>query len=539
MLEVAERIDPDNGHFLLVKATEGLHDAVERYRPPHPRRRSRRPGGKSPPPPAEPEGLVEPGPTRDIQRYVIKDQAALSEAVELFHRAAAKPRCEGYHEEMLAARLRLLPPHEDLASGMLRMAFTAQQPLPRGNMTELARALSAEAQRLAASEDREGLKRLVESLENMLPKLAEDSHTLLDVLITRAFGMSVGEQVLDACERLGMDEEASRLEPLVERLQASSLRDDSSACPTCAADRWEVFRHAGMLSRLTLPVLGTAGGRVAPPTKEDLEPGRLAEFAGMDQGLSVVVALVFLLSALVVAVARWLRRRGLRLISERLEHLVDRRDWLWIGLLGVVLPLLAFVCMARLNPWNGREFGAKMVAHLVILIQAGNLPVLVWLASVQAVRWRLRRRAGGLGFGPKRLWPGWLVAALCLVGMAAPGAVLYLPDPREWMFWVASAGGLLALLVLISIALGAVFSSRQRAVERGTAALVLVPVLVFAGLVLALFPPFLEHEERYWVARDHLMRTDAGSPGMHSHEGKIIGALREQLIEVLESPRGR
>jgi len=511
VLERAGRIDPENAHFLLLVAGETAKDAVK--------------GEKRPVTGSGEKPSI-------LSDWEVVDEEAVKEALELAHRAAEMPRCDSYESEIMSRRLRLLPAHEDIPTGILRSSFLAAQPSSRFGAMRVGKVLSAEAQRLADAGDRDGLKRLVGTWEVLAAMLAEDSHTLIDVLIARAFAQQVGEHLLEGCRKLGLEEEEQRLEPVVENLKAIREQVQERRKLDTDAER-RITLHAGALAAMTLPALASVAGEVTPPTLEELEPGRMAEHALIDQLVALAMAVLSMLAALGIRLFLVMRPRGLRALGDRLELLWSARDLAWITLIGVLLPAAGWFLLTRWLPTSGREFGPRLTMFLVPGVQAVCLLAVMWTSLLQAVRWRLRKRGEIIGVGEGRLGPGWLMAGLCLVGAGLPGLTLQVPAGGAW--WLRVSGGLAAVaLIGLTVWAGrALFGGHRRALGRQLAGLALLPGLVLMALLFAAAVPLFEREERDWVARDELMGTDPERPAMTSYEWEVTQAARKELQGVL------
>jgi hypothetical protein len=521
VLERAERIDPGNAHFLLLVAGETADGAVEGKKRPIPAEEQQRAAREN----RRPQAI--------LSDWEVKDEEAVKEVMELVFQAAEMPRCRSYEGEIMGQRLRLLPEHEDISSGVLRSTFLAAQPSSRFGVMRIGKVMSAEAMRLAEAGDREGFQRLTKAWERLAPVLAEDSQTLIDVLIARGFAQQVGEHLLEGSRTLGLADEERRIEPVVGRLKAIHEGMQKSRGASSEADL-RITRHASALAALTLPAISSAGGEVSPPTLEQLEPGRMAEHAMIDQ----VVAMAMVLLCFVVALATWLflvmRPAGLQALGERLDLLWGPRDLAWVGLLGLLVPAAGWFLLTHWLPTGGREFGPRLTAFLVPGVQALCLLAAMWTFLLQSVRWRLKKRGGIIGLGEGKLGPGWLMAGLCLGGSALPGLTLLVPAGGFWWLWVSGALALLALVGLTISAVRALFGGHRRGLGRQLAGQVLVPGMALMALMFALLVPLFERQERAWVARDGLMRTDPERPAMTGYEWEVTQAARKELLEALE-----
>jgi len=143
-LDQAREIDPGNAFFVLRAAEAGAHGSVERAR------RKRR---KGPAPPAN--------------QWQIKDQEKLAGAMCLFHEAAGMRRFDSYKLDVCRERIALLAAPGDFRAVIDQAIVQSCLPVVGFGSRPLADALAAESERLAGEEDREGLRKLVKSWENV------------------------------------------------------------------------------------------------------------------------------------------------------------------------------------------------------------------------------------------------------------------------------------------------------------------------------------------------------------------------------------
>jgi hypothetical protein len=253
-----------------------------------------------------------------------------------------------------------------------------------------------------------------------------------------------------------------------------------------------------------------------------------------------------------VAAYRFRVSRLVLRLSGRMKELLDGGDWAWILGAGVLLPLAYVLAVNRLTPLGGREFG--MLGN-GMLLPAGHFVglILLWLTvPILVTRWRLGKRAVGLGF-TKAGWLGWIAVACAaafvpLIGWAAISQS-YAPD---WRFWMEDLGielpespgepwrfgvafGFLGapLLWVIFCTFRALLSPTRRVIHHATVARVLVRVFTMAMLLLAILTIGFKAAENHWFQRETLGRVDPAKPGWSAFEHEVAAQMRRELKEIL------
>jgi hypothetical protein len=519
-LKTARRIDPDNAWFTYLAATVEAMDSVK----------SKSRSGKNP------------------KSWEILDQARLDRAMELLREARSQAEYTDYSMELLRKRLPLLP-QENFIDHLESVACLSETTVfPGIRLRHLGEAIAARAWSLGASGDVAGYQEIHSDADRFLRQMNHEKHTtLLDGLVGRVVASILAESLGSAAEKLGLEPEAARWKSIEGRLKDHQEKRQSREF-LVEGKAVEPGTVTGGFLAGTVEMVARQTATQMPLTAADLKPGRLFDHEFLSRLLSHASWILLGLCACLAAGYRFRVSVMFRRLARRMEGLLSPSDWLWILAAGVVLPFVFVMAVNRLTPLGGRAFG---VQGMGLLLPAGHFLglLLLWLTlPAQIVRWRLAKRAGGIGFsGPSFI--GWLSAGSAavfvpMIGWAATSNLegswidalaLDMADvsAMPWQFWTAT--GLAAVSVLwvttrVSLALlGRVDSHLYRA----TSALVLVKVFAVAMLVIALASVGFKASERYWFKQDWMSKFDVANPGWTAFESKVAVQLRKELRETL------
>ncbi len=528
-LKTAKRIDPTNAWFTYLAAAVESQDSVKSKS-----RKSKRVAGK----------VVYESP----KSWEVLDQARLDRAMELLREARSQPKCTDFSADMLRKRLPLLPQGNFIDQLDSSVCLSEASVFSSLRLRRLGDAIAARAWSLGESGDVPGYQEISSDGDRFLRQMYSDgAHTLLDELVGRVIAFSLAESFGSAAEKLGLEDEAARWKPIEKRMTEAKERLDSR--------EFIVDGQAVKRGTITGGILGGSIEMIAkrpetqPPLRDsDLKPMRLVDHEFLSRLLSYVSWGVLALCACLVASYRFRVTAMSRRLARRMEDLLRPSDWGWIFAAGVVLPFVFVMAVNRLTPLGGRAFGVQGTA---LLMPAGHFLalLLLWLIlPVQIVRWRLAKRAGGLGFSKPSLL-GWLAGAgaaafVPMIGWAAisgtegpwlVGLQLDLADAQlmPWMFWAALALSGVAVLWMTALISLALLGRADRHLYRATSALVLVRVYAAAMLVLALASIGFKASERYWFKQDWMSKFDVSGPGWTAYESKVAVQMGKELRETL------
>ena len=484
ILDRGEKLDPNNAFYNVVKAallmrlsSKVQEDANTTYR------YSRRGG-----PPEKTE----------CWRVEIHDAATFDRALAELRLAAGKERLTDHAMDMLQCRLDALPPPRRLSQYLYRVQLCMGTLFGGiGELREVVRGTSAYALELARQGRRDEAERLLREAQVVAAKSGAEARTTLEVLSSKAAMTTALGHAARAYEAMKLPEEAAKAQ---ERLAQEDRFWESVWSGAHGSDQ-NLLRQAGFLHSLLMPAL--------PGYRPELEPMRSAEYAvGEQTALAILLALLVLLA---IALGAATLVSALRFRGRENGPMLLFAGWKRLGricLIGIVLPLGAYVAYAHLTSLGRREEGlgfAGVRFALECLLVGLAMLVLVVLQAFRAIRGRAHEAGmavpaaadrGGQGLRSFRWFAALGIAvalAVCAFLVAwpfaagRPGGTL-----REigTMLWLALAGyGLLlgaAGLVRLCRLRGQ-FAHFRRTVIRSMAPILAAAVIVvgmFCGLAL-------------------------------------------------------
>ena len=532
--EIAARLDPGNGYFLLLQTSDRkLPPCVKEKPPAKPRKR---------------------GDPPKIPQWEIVDASRWQASLDLLRQAASAPVYRSYSSEMARQRVKLLPPPIDTMSLAPRFqyVFGMATGTPDYGLWTI---VAAKAEDCLKQDDRKGLLQLRRDWDRLVAAGVADAHpTMMTMVIYRSIAGRPLDNIIAAAEGLGLTEEAALLRTRKERLynDRTPLRQ--------AMGNEEMKRHftnhAGFLKS------DTTSHRLPPD--EELKPGRLAEYEWFGRFAALAAWLVLALVSFLLGCYRFRTGGPARLIARRLKALVTGRDRLLIAAAGVGLPLLFAYATSYLTPLGARDWSISVHGGTVAVGQWLALLLLVILLPLSIARIMLGKRAGWLGLKSGACVGGWIAVAACVAAwvlfgvaqlVAGPDGLLkqsassgfgmgnfFDLDPEHardpGAIWLWTAEGLLAfcLLYLLIGAARSVFSKHRHLLRRSIVARLILPAYLTGMLAFAVAMPLHHAAERYWVARDDLLRLNPANNGLPTLEAELAALDRAQLLEALGSP---
>ena len=532
--EIASRLDPGNGYFLLLQARDpGLPESVA-YKKPATRRK--------------------PGDPPEVSQWQIVDQASWQASLDRIRQAASMPAFRSYEADIVRQRVALLPPPDDMMSlaPRLQYVFGLRYGIRDAQLTSI---VSAKAEDCLKQNDPEGLLQLRRDWDRIVSASALDSHpTMMAMVIHRGLAGSPLENFIAAADGLGLTGEAAMLRARKHQLSREqspihrALRDE--------AMKQHLAHRAGFLKG------GSFSHRL--PTEEELKPGRLAEYEWFGRVGALAAWLVLALVSLLTWGYRFRTGGPLKRIARRLKDLVTERDRLWIVALGTGLPLVLSYAGTYLTPLGARDWSISVHGGTVPLGQLLATLLLVILLPLTLARAMLTKRASWLGLKSGACIVGWIAVAACVAAWvlfgiaqltAGPdgllrnsgtsgfglGSLFELdPDRAEGpgAIWLWTAEGLLAfaLLYLLGGAARAIFSKHRHLLRRSILGRLILPAYLTGMLAFAVVMPLHHTAERHWVRHDTLLRLDPANHGLPVLEAELARLDRDQLLEALSVP---
>lgn len=504
-LEVAKRIDPDNGWFPAFAAAVASKDSVKAFPRTAQEKKDRVP-----------------------KRWEILDQARLDKAMILLRQSHQYPRFASYQDSLATERLALLPEARNFLSQAHRIFYRSIIPNTL-QWQDLGSAIAAQSERLKNSQDPKAFAELLEAWETTTQRILHDSEGLLPALVGYASFVGTISNLIDAANTFGMDQKTASLRSLDEDLRKyyNDLKAKSHE------EQMELLINRGStLSSSNVPTLHYALN--SPPlTMSEATPGRLVEHSWRSQISAVCVIPVLLLFSLMASLYRF--RFGLvyRSISQRLVSLVSISDWAWLFVAGVLGPFAIYQIIYFLTPLGGREWAYDFAEG-----QPHGLQYAAWILSsiscpIVVARWRLRKLLAGLGLKWSKLKLNGAALIIALLTIPLSGvAFLYEPTP----LWLKATVFTLGLGCLATLAIGsrATLGDSSKALGRLVLSRTLTPVYLVSAFCMSLFSPLYRAQERYWMARDTLVGGNSTGTAFSKYEHDVAIARKAEVTEIFE-----
>lgn len=470
--ETWQRIEPDNGAWLLLEAGQAAS----------------RPGAAPLPP---------------------------SPTLELLEQAADAKNFEIHSAEMRSRRLAPLKPAETLMREVLiiRHSLEGTHNVFSNQVDAFSKLITSETQKAAGEKDVEAVRHLMHLWERLTLGLGKESTNLLEAVTALGFSRC-GEDLKQAAFDLGMTEEEAR----IDRALAIGL------------EVGPVFRAADPRkgSSLAIKMFGVGILPDDPADSAISVPGLRAEHAAANRFAATGAALILLVILAGIAI-EILRRGGrLRLLGDGLAPLLRGSDAAWWVGLGILAPLLWCGFWIYLTPLGRRDMAVLAFQVPTVPLQAWAALLLLLCALVLAIRWRIQRRLGFLNIRVDMPWVGLtvlIVAAMLVPAIGAAygvkGKALYLKAlagasgiPALWLLWQAG----LVLLAPRAGALGDTLLCRK----------LFAPLLGIAVLLISLWPA-LKATERGWLQQDQLTRSDRTGGSFTRGEGRSARWIADKI----------
>lgn len=518
-LERARALDPSNARYLYMRAAKQLElgakvDVIDL--------------GKDPQ-----------GNSQSDHRLVVHDRAVLDQAMAEFLAGTRQPILRRYSSDMLQERLTIMGPPNTLLEQIREVSVAAGTLFPDlSAYRSLARASEAYA-RLLIEEGRPNEARpFIDAWQPLCMHVAEDSFTLIDVLVAGAIA------------RIGQTNAVARYRALNDPAAAARARETATALSTPVTD-WRtrtrkhhdsyeaevIRRHGSVLTGLLLPALGES------VTADELKAGRMVEYVLLDQeicGIINLILVVIMIGALQI-VLRWRHLPGSTGVPLLL--LPDTRRTLRTLGYAVVLPIGVYGVWTWFTPLGGRGYSLVTAWPLAVtqaVLLATAIVTSVVTLSTRAIRARcdiLNVPTPPPGSERRLLWSiatgGSLLLAFAYV------LVLRSPDvsvlsPARIVFGVCLAAFVIVLILAIGTALSRhLFGAKEFGFYRGTVARSLIPHLAMAiALITLLTHPYLRATETRLIRTDPIMALSQTKTcaGFSVAEARLVERLRSEML---------
>jgi hypothetical protein len=270
-----------------------------------------------------------------------------------------------------------------------------------------------------------------------------------------------------------------------------------------------------------------------PITAGELKPMRLADHDIFSRLCATAVALIIVIALAPLALFRLLISPAIRLPAIRLSKLMKPVDWVWVVLVGVILPIAFFLTINRFTPLGGRGYSVRYLNLLFPTIHFAAILLNLLLAPAMVIRWRLSRRLAPFGIDspPGKVAVGILglivILAMCAfpavlgTGLGARVILALLFIPALWLCLICfNAYRMLSGRPGERILLTAVSSA-------------LFPAYAAAIIALCATVPVFIASERYWAPKDTVIWIDPDAPDLGAYEFKVAAQKRKEINEIL------
>ncbi|MBK1830630.1 hypothetical protein JIN77_07825 [Verrucomicrobiaceae bacterium R5-34] len=532
-LEQANAIDSGNGWYALVAAGVAAEGSVEKKPTPvttsSPRGRRSRKGRI---PKARARSAVSATPVKKpLVEYRVLDETKYQAALAGLYQSASLPQFDSHQMELLKQRVALLPQNGDFATRLKPVAYLASMSSPGFIISDLQKVVRAEATRCGEEKDAEGLRKLIGAWDTTGRRLNADTVTLIDALLARAWVEGAFETLAKAADQCDLPAEAQRFAALDEDAKARKELRNQRSDQSAALDSLE--RRGGILYHLAMPSITRTVDFPERVAGVDLKPGRMVDHAFFGRILSAMAWLLMLSFSVVVWVYRYRYGKVVRRLSTTLMSLARPLDWLWIIGAGVLLPLAYYWLITRYSPWSSHHQALTYLVALPALGQFLSMLVLMLTLPLLIARWRLRQRAGMLGFDLGGNSKAWLWPALAILALPSFGIVIEDYERMKLVVWSALASTAVCALWTLVRAVMACFGKRDQALQRVLVSRLLVAPYALATVIMAILVTVHHQEEYHWVQKDTNFLPSVEEPGFTRYEYRITQQARKELAEVM------
>ncbi|HEX2949622.1 MAG TPA: permease prefix domain 1-containing protein [Armatimonadota bacterium] len=462
----------------------------------------------------------------------LEDPAAFEKGLSVFHTAMTRPYLKTYHTETLRRELASLPPPRYTEDYIYREVLTASVMLPELAMyRDLGRRVCGSA-RLLIAQGRVGeAKQLLQSWKPMVLQMINDPDiTIIHLLVACGVARQMTNDAADIYRQLGEPAQANQIRRDVDRLFAPF--DQRLQTHTGYRSSGVLARYGTLFSNI---ILYAPCEQLITPT--ELLPSQRHEQTMLEQlTVSTVLILlaVLLLIAAVQSVVWLLGTRGGAAVPLLL--LPTWKESVRIGVVGLLIPLVAYFVYSRLPGISGRDYGLITLAPRLFFELGTLMLVLLVLPAVLAGR-AVHTRCRRLGIiTPSRrtefLHKVLIIAVLMLLaGFYFSILSIDLSGMNaELQRGLTLLVGTLLFLYLLRKPL---LRMKPFALYYGTVARSLVPI--YAGVIILLAVatyPYLRYNEARWLRADTIIfpHTD-NVHGISAVEQRLVDLVRTEMVQ--------
>jgi len=455
-----------------------------------------------------------------------KQPEKVREALELLRGAKGKTRFENYEEKLLKQRIPLLPQQNQIA-WVASFAYLAGQNSAQMQMRDLVNVISSQAWKAGEQRDLELFRQTEEDASDLLGYLGKlEDISLIGEMVHLVAVSGVSTSLADAAAKLDLKEEVTRWEPISANFKQYN-KDRRSRDRMEGASRM-FMEKGGMIIALSGPMIASQLENPAPVTDADLKPARMMDHRLIGAASAIGVWILLGLVCFGLLMHQLKGAKTLRSLAMRGCQLLEVKDWLWVLLVGVILPVATVVLISWFTSAGGSDLSIKMTIRqpIVCLPAAHYLALLMILLILPAViaRWRLSMRAKAFGFSGI----SWMGVAVVL------GLLFYVVGYLD-VHWVVMNVALFSGAVWLLIMGGsALFGRLPGLLRRLLIGRVILPAYLLGMVCMVVVSAVSMASYKAWFRVDDFMRLTPDAPAMMPYEYKVAAQLRGEIKGMIQ-----
>lgn len=457
--------------------------------------------------------------------WEVLDQTKLDECIVLLHEASEQPRFDTHQERLMKSREGLVPVKDHL--GYLTAAkvawpfFWGSNESPRYYLSLVPSLVAAKSQQCVSLGNKDEFVHLMSDLGLLMRRFAgseidsEGPEIAMDESLWRAI-----PRLRESAASLGLDLNShSELQPL---LPQPSHSDD---LPPDGFYEW-FENHSGTLLSEFRPFY--SAWWYPKWSEDDLKPGRMADHELLSRGCCLVLWVAFGLCLGGLALYQIRLPGMIRKLAARICQLLDAKDRVWIIGGGILAPYAYTMAINHVAPLGGQGWSIVGNHYMMPMAQFCCMAVMMILAPIHLVRWRLGLKSGVVGL--KVISSRFEIYAIICAAISIPVS--------GWLAssqWFLAASPLLAFCVGLSVvcllsnsARALVFSEDVCLLGCAVVSRSLMPAYAVAMLLMAMAAPVHKAAERAWFRQDTTMTSVPGFPGVSPFDYRVAEEMRRR-----------
>ncbi|MGJ8655865.1 MAG: hypothetical protein ACSHX6_05380 [Akkermansiaceae bacterium] len=505
LLEIGKEADPDNPWYLYLKVAELDSEAVEVVKP----------------------SGVKNNKFRMVRKYTVLDEGMYEEALGLLEEADGMGRLVQHRYKLLERRLGVYK--SKMEPNFRNKAFWITEAISHsyGGMHYLrvVEMFGAKFYELSLNGDRGEVEKWLGIYERFVGAILEDENNLIEMLIVKAALTGNLSLMKAAAERVGLDNEADRVEACLGLLEGNEVllkaKRDANEPPDAGI--------CGVFGRYMFDSKVSLEGRQLGA--DDFAWERNGDHSLLTKWLALVMSVI--LMVMLFFGASYLLYRGKlgRVMGSRLIGVLSWKEWVGVVCFGVLFPILFYYVINQFSSLGVRRWGIFAGGGYSVLVQFVSMVLLVLWMSYVCLRWRLSVRLPGVVRG-NGVWE-WLAVA------GALGSLLLVGWSGYEMGWV-----ICVCLGLLMYSFGYFLVRGMRGLidQRGVMAVAvmnhgMISLMALFSILMMLMVPFYYADEQRCVREDELFTFDPEKYFEDEHSWEVRENMRKELKGYLEMIR--